>query len=487
MHSESEQPEAGAMPGDMDITLLPAADLLTLYQHREVSPVEVTEAVLQRIDELNPRISAFITVTHERAMADAKRAEAAYLSGDAPPLAGVPTSIKDLVPTAGIRTTKGSLVTQDWVPDEDPIFVKRLYEAGIVMLGKTNTPENGWKGDSGNRIIGPTHNPWKHGHTAGGSSGGAAAAIATGMGALAQGGDGAGSIRIPAAFSGVFGLKPSFGRVPYPGISPGQLSHTGPMTRSVMDAALMLDVMAGPDPSDRHSLNRHSSFADELYGGIQGLRLAWSPDLGYAEVDPEVAAICADAIKVFGELGCDVVRVNPGLDDPWEIVDVLFSLGQAGAVADQLDEVRDQLDQGRLRVIERAIGWSALDVQRANLARERYDRAMAEFMRDYDLLITPTVPIPAFEAGKDYPDEINGKPVASYLSWTPFTYPFNVTWQPAASVPCGLTSDGLPVALQIVGRWRDDSTVLRASARFVDAGPWIDRAPEILRGEGSGA
>lgn len=463
---------------EVDVAYLPAAELRELYRRRDLSPVEVTRIVLERIERLNPELNAFVTVTPERALADAEAAEAMYAQPEPPPLAGIPTSIKDLVATKGIRTTGGSLLSADNVPDHSPVFVERLYEAGIVMLGKTNTPEGGWKGDSGNRVVGPTHNPWKHGLTAGGSSGGAAAAVAAGLGPLAQGGDGAGSIRIPAGFSGVFGHKPSFGRVPYPGLSPSQIAHTGPMTRTVADAALMLDVMSGPSPSDRHSLTRHASFLDDIQGGIAGLRVAWSPDLGYAQVDPEVLAACERAVQRFSELGCHVEEANPGLADPWPVIDKLFAIGQASGVAGRLDEVRDQLDQGRLKVIERAFTWTAVELQQAATQREEYYRDMMAFMEDYDLLITPTLPITAFPAGQDYPQEINGVPM-SYLSWTAFTYPFNLTGQPAASVPCGFAGDHMPVALQIVGRWRDDATVLRASARFEDIMPWAGKRPPL--------
>lgn len=454
-----------------DLCLMSAVDLVERYRSGALSPVEVTDAVLERIESLNPRITAFITVTPERAREDALRAERAYREGTAGPLCGVPTSIKDLVATKGIRTTRGSLLWKDWIPDEDPVFVQRLYTAGIVMLGKTNTPEGGWKGDSGNRIVGPTHNPWKIGSTAGGSSGGAAAAVATGMGHLAQGGDGAGSIRIPAAFSGVFGHKPSYSRVPYPGSSATNLAHTGPMTRTVRDAALMLDVMSGADPSDRFSFEPTGILLEALNGNISGLRIAWSPDLGYATVDADVARIAHDAVGVFSDLGCSVEEVNPGLGDPWEVIDKLFLIGQAAGVADRFDEVRDQLDQGRADQIERAMRWTAIEVQLAHQMREDYYARMTRFMRDYDLLITPTLPITAFEAGKDYPEEIMGV-AQQYLSWTPFTYPFNLTGQPSASVPCGFASDGLPVGIQITGRWRDDATVFRAAARFEEARPW---------------
>lgn len=462
-----------------DICYLSAVELIALYRSRQLSPVEATEAILARIEEVDPRVNAFVTVTPERALDDARRAETAYREGgETPTLAGVPLSIKDLVPTEGIRTTRGSLLDADWVPDFHPVFVQRLYDAGAVMLGKTNTPEGGWKGETTNRVAGTTRNPWNLEKTPGGSSGGAAAALAAGMGPLAQGGDGAGSIRIPAAFSGVFGHKPSFGRVPYPGSSPLQLAHCGPMARTVADAALMLDVMAGPDSSDRFSLAKAPSFAEDIQGGIAGLRIAWSLDLGYATVDPEVAELTTAAARRFEELGCIVEEAHPGLDDPWEMVDILFTVGQAGSYAGRLEEVAPQLDQGRLRQIERAGHWSAVDMQVALLKRDEYWDGMRAFFETYDLLITPAMPMAAFEAGRDFPPEIDENST-NYLKWTPFTYPFNLTGQPSAAVPCGFTSEGLPVGIQITGRWRDDATVLRAAARFEDLAPWSGARPSL--------
>ncbi len=462
-----------------DICYLSAVELRDKYQSLELSPVEATEAILNRIDRLNPLLNAFVTVTAERAFEDARKAERQYLESDTPPpLAGIQTSIKDLVPTSGIRTTRGSLLYKDWVPDFNPVFVQRLYDAGIVMLGKTNTPEGGWKGDSGNRVVGPTQNPWVNGRTAGGSSGGAAAAIATGMGSLAQGGDGAGSIRIPASFSGIYGLKPSFGRIPYPGSSPTHLAHTGPMTRTVADAALFLDVASGASNSDRYSLDTTGSFLERLRPEISGMKVAWSPDLGFAEVAPEIARITASAVETFTDLGCDVELATPHIDDPWPIEDLFFAAGQASGVARNFEEVRGLLDQGRVEIINRAWEWTAMEVMSAFSKRDALYDAFEAFMEPYEILITPCMPIPAFDAGKDFPEEINGKPM-SYLSWTPFTYPFNLTGHPAASIPCGFDQDGLPVGLQIIGKWRDDQTVLNASAAFELARPWADNRPPV--------
>ncbi len=461
-----------------DLCYLSALKLRALYQKREISPVEVTEAILSRIDRLNPTLNAFITPTPDLALEQARAAEQAYAGTDPPPvLAGIPASLKDLTATKGIRTTRGSLLYKDWVPDFDAPIVERLYAAGMVMLGKTNTPELGWKGDSGNRIIGPTHNPWKHGQTAGGSSGGAAAAVASGLGPLAQGGDGAGSIRIPSSFCGLYGLKPSWGRIPqYPASVVELFSHTGPITRTVRDAALMLTAMAGADPLDRLSLPAETDFLQAMEGPLPGLRVAWSPDLGYAPVDPEVREITASAAARFGELGCEVEEAHPGLPDPWDMVNIIWASAFAGIHLHDLDDVRDLIDPGLLAVIEQGGRFSAPELAETNTRRNDYYHGWRTFMQNYDLLLTPTLPVTAFTAGHNHPEQINGLPT-SYLGWTAFTYPFNITGQPAASVPCGFAASGLPVGLQIVGRWRDDITVLRASAAFEALAPWAGNRP----------
>ena len=466
---------------DTDLCYLSALQLRELYQKHEVSPVEVTEAVLRRMDQLNPSLNAFITTTPELALEGARLAEQAYQTDESPPpLAGIPTSIKDLVPMTGIRTTRGSLLYKDWVPDYDAPITERLHEAGAVMLGKTNLPELGWKGDSTNRIIGSTHNPWKHGRTAGGSSGGGTAAVAAGLGPLAQGSDGAGSIRIPVSFCGIYGLKPSWGLIPqYPASAVELFSHLGPMTRTVADAALMLNVMAGADPRDRLSLPTEIDYLAALEGSIAGLRVAWSPDLGYAPIDPEVREIVAKAAGRFSELGCYVEEAQPDLEDPWEsIVHVIWASAFAGLHLHDLEAVRDQIDPGLVRVIELGLQLTGAEVAIAYARRNDYYHAWRQFMERYDLLLTPTLPVTAFAAGDDYPGQIDGQPT-TYLSWTAFTYPFNITGQPAASVPCGFDRAGLPVGLQIVGRWRDDVTVLRASAAFETLAPWAEKYPPL--------
>lgn len=455
-----------------------AAELLTGYARREFSPVDVTESVLARIERLDDRLNAFVTVTGELALEEARRSEQAWLHGDPGPLEGVPISIKDLTPTKGIRTTRGSLLWSDWIPDYDAPFVERVKAAGAVMLGKTNTPELGWKGETSNRVSGTTHNPWQFGKTAGGSSGGGAAAVAMGMGPLAQGSDGAGSIRIPCGFCGIFGHKPSFGLVPqYPPSAVGDVSHLGPMTRTVEDAALLLNVTAGFDVRDRLSWSSGVDYTAHLDDPLHSLRVAWSPDLGYAAVDPEVAEIAHQAALVFVEMGHRLVEDAPNASDPWPVSEIIWSSGLAGAYLDNFDEVRDRLDPGRAEIMERAFERSAVELGHAAYARNAYVDTVRQFMKQYDLLLTPTLPCPPFDAGLDFPSTIAGQPM-TYLGWTAFTYPFNLTGQPAATVPAGFTAAGLPVGLQIVGRLHDDVTVLRAAKAFEAARPWAGRWPD---------
>jgi aspartyl-tRNA(Asn)/glutamyl-tRNA(Gln) amidotransferase subunit A len=463
------------------ITYKSAKDLRDLYRAKALSPVEVTHAVLDRIERLNPVLNAFTVVSAELALDQARAAERAYAAGDAPPLAGIPTSIKDLTPTRGIRTARGSLIDPDWIPDEDAPVVERLYAAGAVMLGKTNTPELGWKGDSGNRVFGPSFNPWNLQKTPGGSSGGASAAVAAGLGPLAQGSDGAGSIRIPAAFCGVFGFKQSFGLVPqYPPSAVGDLSHLGPITKTVRDAAMMLNAMAGADVRDRLSWSSGIDYERNLDAGVRGLRVAWSPTLGYAQVASDVLENTERAAMSFRDLGCEVEQVDPSLPDPAHILDVMWSGSMAGYFAEKIDEVRQLLDPGLLWVVERAASLSATVLAHALQQRNSYYTGMRQFMdlQRYDLLLTPTVPVTAFTAGLDEPDGWQRATLAP-LDWTPFTFPFNLTGQPAATVPCGADRNGLPVGLQIVGRWRDDCTVLRAAAAFEAAMPWADFRPAL--------
>lgn len=464
-----------------ELCFLTALELRNHYRDRSLSPVEVTEAILRRIERLNPRLVAFVTVTAELALEQARTAEQAYAPGGEPgTLAGIPMSIKDLTPTRGIRTTRGSLLYEHWEPDEDAPFVERCYAAGAVMLGKTNTPEFGWKADTTNRIVGSTHNPWMYGKTAGGSSGGGAAAVAAGMGPLAQGSDGGGSIRIPGSLCGIFGHKPSFGLIPqYPPSAFGDLSHLGPMTRSVRDAALMLDATAGGDPRDRLSWSSGVDYLTACDGDIAGLRIAWSPDLGYATVDPSVRQVTEAAALRFEELGCSVEEMTPDLPRPDDIWWKLWASGNAALHMEDFEQVRGRIDPGRLPMIEFGQSLSGAEVAVQQIRRAAFYQGIQRFMDRYDLLLTPTLATTAFTAGETGPAEIDGKPMETPGAWTPFCSAFNLTGQPAATVPCGFDAARLPIGLQIVGRWHDDATVLRAAAAFESLAPWSHLRPSL--------
>lgn len=462
-----------------------ARQLRSGYESGALTPTAVAEAVLGRIERLNGDLTAFVTVTGDEARQTAASAERVLRGDDrgedsAGALCGVPVSIKDMVVTQGVRTTIGSLLLADWIPEFDTPTSERLRAAAAPLLGKTTTSEFGWKGDSGNRVNGPARNPWNRDRTAGGSSGGAAAAVAAGLGPAAIGSDGAGSVRIPAAFCGVFGIKPSQGVIPTFPISPIEtLSHLGVLATTVADAADVLDVVAGPDPRDRFSLpDTGADYAAAVTGPLGELHIAWSPDLGYAPVEPGVRELTAAAAAVFESLGCQVSEVVPGWDDPYPFLDVIWSAANAGRHMHDLEEVRDLIDPGRLEVVERGMRLTGPEVAAANAAKADFAETVRRFMAGYDLLLTPTLPLTAFAVGADQPGQVAGRPT-EYLSWTPFTYPFNITGLPAASVPCGL-SNGLPVGLQIVGRWRQDALVLRASAAFEEAAPW----PRHATGEG---
>ena len=461
-----------------------ATDLAAAIRARRLSPVEVTEAVLARIEAANPRINAYCTVASERARGEARAAEAAVMRGETVgPLHGVPISFKDLTPTAGIRTTFGSKIFEHHVPAEDAIVVERARAAGAVLVGKTNTPEFGCKGVTDNLIFGHTRNPWRLDRVAGGSSGGAAAAVAAGLGPIAEGSDLAGSIRIPAAVCGVVGLKPSLGRVPRWPVLNGWtgMSHVGPLARTVRDAALALSVWAGPDERDPQSLPATGEdFARAADGGIRGVRIAWSADLGYAAVDPEVRAITAAAAEVFVTLGGAVEETHPGFEDPLPLFIDLTAPYRAAAMAPYLPQWGDQMDPFLHLRLHHGEKMSAIEWERATHRRTALWQIVRRFFERYDLLLTPTTSVAAFPVGLAYPAEIEGRQIDNQLQWFPFTFPFSITGQPAITVPCGFTAEGLPVGLQIVGRRFADAAVLRAAAAFEAAQPWAARRPSLV-------
>ena len=464
---------------DDRLCFMPATEMAAAIRARDLSPVEVVEAVLARIGRLNPRLRAYLTVVGDRARQEARVAEAAVQRGDPlGPLHGVPVGVKDLSYTQGIRTTRGSLLYKDFVPDADHPMVERLKTAGAIIIGKTNTPEFGWKGATDNRLGPPCLNPWDATRTPGGSSGGSAVAVATGMAPLATGSDGVCSIRAPASFCGIYGLKPQYGRIPSP-TAGLDVAHLGPMARTVRDAALMMNALAGPHEGDRQSLPATGrDYVAACDGGIAGLRVAWSADLGYVTVDPEVRAICETAARRLADLGGAVQEAHPGFTDPARAIDVLFHGLIAGRNAHLTADERALLDPGLAAVIERYRDLPTRAVMAAQAEREDLWQRARRFFETYDLLLTPAVACPPFGLHRFGPEEIDGTPCAGW-AWTAFTYPFNLTGQPAATVPCGVTAGGLPVGLQIVGRRDDEPTVLRASAAFESAFPWADRTPPV--------
>ncbi len=466
-----------------EIYYMPALEMRDAIKSKKLSPVEVMDAILQRIELINPKINAYCTVVAESAREQAKQAEDKVVKGEElGPLHGIPVSIKDLMLTKGIRTTSGSKIYENFVPQQDAIVVERLKAAGAIIVGKTNTPEFGFMGVTDNLLFGPTRNPWNLERHAGGSSGGAAAAVAAGMGPLAIGSDGGGSIRIPSSFCGVFGLKPSFGRVPRGPGSPDwhTLSHYGPITRTVRDAALTMEVIAGRDDRDRHSLPETGlRYLPFLNADLKGLKIAWSPDLGYAIVDPQVMETTAAAVRTFETLGATVEAVSPEIDSPNPAFGIIWGVRYASFYRERLEKWRDQMSPRLVAIIERNKDRSAMEYARAAIELEELCHRIQPFFENYDLLLTPQIAVPAFELDKVEVGEIAGVKGSPFIDWTPFTYPFNITGQPAASVPCGWTDDGLPVGLQIVGRRFDDVTVFKAAAAFEQASPWADKLPPL--------
>ncbi|NBE57040.1 amidase, partial [Streptomyces boluensis] len=446
--------------------------MLDRYASGALSPVAATEAVLDRIEAADPALNAYCLLDREAALAQAEESAERWRRGQpAGLLDGVPTSVKDLFLTRGWPTLRGSLsvsADQEW-PADAPC-VARLREHGAVLVGKTTTPEFGWKGVTDNPLTGVTRNPWDPGRTSGGSSGGSAAAVAAGMGPLSMGTDGGGSVRIPAAFCGIFGMKPTYGRIPLFPASPfGTLAHAGPMTRTVADAALLMDVVCGPDSRDWSQLAApEGSFRAAVADGdsLAGLRVAYAPTLAGAPVDPQVAARVRRAAELLAGLGAEVVEAAPEFTDPVDAYHTLWFAGAAKVVEHLRPEQLARLDPGLREIVAEGAAKSALDYLTAVDTRMALGVLMGAFHETYDLLLTPTVPVVAFEAGVEVPE---GSGLRRWTGWTPFTYPFNLTQQPAASVPCGATAEGLPVGAQLVAARHGDALVLRAARLLQDA------------------
>ena len=466
------------MSADQDIAYASAISLLDRYRKRALSPVEVTRFLLDRLDVLQPKINAFCIVDRDGALATARESERRWQRREpAGRLDGVPVTIKDLMLMRGFPTLRGSRLVdpdQDW--SEDAPAVARLREAGAVILGKTTTPEFGWKALGDSPLTGITRNPWDLSRTPGGSSAGASAACTAGIGALHLGSDGAGSIRIPAAFTGVFGLKPSFGRVPaYPLSAMGLLAHLGPMARTVGDAALMLTVLSQPDHRDPYALPPDDTdWCEGIEDGVRGWRIAYSPTLGHAKVDPDIAAAVAGTARRFEALGAIVEEVDAIFPSPREALFILWAVGAAKLLDVYSRDKRALVDPGLVATAAEGERISAVDYLGADLVRTALGQQMAAFHQKYDLLLTPMMPIPALPVAQDLNDPATER---HWIDWSPFSYPFNMTRQPAASIPCGVTRAGLPIGLQIVGPLYADARVLRAARAFETTQP--ERRPPL--------
>lgn len=457
-----------------EIAYLTVRELGARYAGKELSPRDVLAASMARIDAFEAQVNAFAFIDREGAEAAAAESEARWMKGEPlGPLDGVPATVKDIMYVKGCITTYGSRVLALNEPaTEDSPPVARLREAGAVLLGMTNTPEIGWKGHTDSPAHGITRNPWNLERTPGGSSGGAAVAAAMGIAPLNIGTDGGGSIRIPASFSGLFGIKATSGRVPaWPASAFGSLAHTGPITRTVEDGALMLNALARPDSRDWLALAPDGvNYATAMEGGIRGLRVAYSPGLGYLNVDDDVAALVRAAAEGFAALGAEVEEIDPGFPDPRRARETMWWAGAAYRTRHLTADQRAMLDPGLREVVDKkAAALTLTDYMEAMQARAELGIAMSRFHDRYDLLLTPATPFAAYLADHANVDEATKQRWAERPA---FTFPFNMTGQPAVSVPCGMTPDGLPAGLQIVGRMHDDVTVMRAARAFEAAHPW---------------
>lgn len=470
------------MPGN-EICFLTARELVSLMTSRELSAREVMEAHLAQVERVNPKVNAIVTLTAEQAMLDAAAADEALVrSGPLGPLHGLPVAHKDLHETKGVRTTFGSPIYAHYVPDFDALPVRRLKAAGALSIGKTNTPEFGLGSQTFNQVFGATLNPWDTTKTCGGSSGGAGVALACGMVPIADGSDMGGSLRNPANFNNVVGFRTSPGRVPGPPGSWATLSVPGPMARTVGDVALMLSVMAGPDALSPISISESGvPFAAELQHAFKGVRVALSPDFGGLPIDPAVREAIASTRTVFEALGCEVDDASPDLSDAYEAFQTLRAAGLAQSHGPLLTNHRHQLKDTAVWNIEKGLALTGEEMARAGRLREAVFQRMSGFMAQQEFLAVPVNQVPPFPVETPYPTEINGVEMETYIDWMKSCFFITMTGHPAISVPCGFTPDGLPVGVQIVGRYRDEFGVLQLAHAFEQATGFWKRRPPVAR------
>jgi aspartyl-tRNA(Asn)/glutamyl-tRNA(Gln) amidotransferase subunit A len=463
---------------EKELAFTPAHQLRELIRRKKLSPVELLDVIFRRVEVINPKLNAFLTLAKVAAYREAREAERAVIAGDhLGPLHGIPISIKDLIEVRGIPTSFGFAVLRNNIPQAEGPMIKRLRKAGAIIIGKTNTPEAGLAIHTENKLA-TTRNAWNADRTPGGSSGGAAAAVAAGISPLAVGTDGGGSIRIPASLSGIYGLKPTTGRVPLD-VKDWGVSHVlclGPLTRNVRDAAMLLNVMAGPDKSDYTCIRTpHPDYLKELDCKTKRLRIASSLDLGYGVgVDPEVANAFQNAVKVFESLGHSVEEATPKTIPPFDLWDINVSTRVFLPFGFLLEEHPDELSDYARFYMELARDSRGVDVAKSWIEVEKIRGYFFDFFEEYDLLLTPTTAVTAFNIGQR--DKSLGK---GGIDWAfcPFAAAFNFARNPAASVPCGFSSEGLPIGLQIVGRLQGEATVLQVSLAFEQVRPWADNYP----------
>lgn len=467
-----------------EIFFKPAYELREMIKRQEMSSQEITEMMIERIEQINPKLNAFCTPTFDLARASAKEAdESIKKGGQLGLLQGVPISIKDEMPLKGIRTTFGSKLYENYIPEESDISVQRLQEAGSVILGKTNMPEFGVFAVTYNKIFGESKNPWDLKRTPGGSTGGGAAAVVSGLCFLSLGADGGGSIRIPSSLCGAYGIKPSFGRVPvYPvsGLHFESLIHYGPIVRYVKDAALMLDAMKGPHEADMYALpEQNISYFEKVDDKPSKLKIGYSLDLGFSKViDPDVKENVEKSAEKFTKLGWDVEKTKFKIKNPERCFLAIYGVTVYFDLMKDLEKNPELLDPELVKAAQVGAGMTGVDVARAMSLRKKYFDQFYHYFQDYDILITPTTNLPAFELGQIYPSMIAGKMV-SPTAWMPFTAIFNLTGLPAASIPCGWSKEGLPIGMQILGRRLDDLTVLQVSKAFEEIAPWQAKKPSF--------